>query len=191
MTKERLEELTSYFPKFHQMNDSARLNLIESIKWRRDEIRLFGKAHLIPRRHSWYGDPGAQYSYSGISLPINPWNKDLIELKLMVEDAASTKFNGVLCNLYEDGQHSNGWHSDDESELERPVTVASLTFGAERTFQLRQKGSTKIEHRLELEDGSLLIMKPPFQDIFQHQIAKTKKKVGLRLNLTFRKVELR
>jgi alkylated DNA repair dioxygenase AlkB len=140
--------------------------------------------------HAWYGDQGAHYSYSGISLPINEWSPQLSKLKARVEEKVGVTFNGVLCNLYESGLHSNGWHSDDEKELLRPITVASVSLGEQRTFQLRRKGQTRIEARVELESGSLFIMKAPFQEKWQHQIAKSKKVLGKRLNLTFRKVDV-
>lgn len=189
MQKSNYREISSYLPSFHVLSEAQKHLLIEEINWRQDEIKLFGKTHPVPRKHAWYADPDASYSYSGIELPINPWTEQLLELKEKVETVCEQRFNGVLLNLYSSGSHSNGWHSDDERELIRPITVASLSYGQERDFQLRRKDSSRIDERVLLEDGSLFIMRPPFQEQWQHKIAKTKKKIGERVNLTFRLVD--
>lgn len=189
-TYQDYRKISEYHPNFLPMNSDEIENLINSISWRQDEISMFGKTHKIPRHHAWYADSKANYSYSGIELPINPWTKLLSSLKRKVEEKSGLSFNGVLLNLYKDGQHSNGWHADDERELVKPIGVASLSFGAEREFQIRQKGQSKIGEKLLLESGSLFIMKAPFQEVFQHQIAKSKKVKERRINLTFRQVRL-
>ncbi|MNT49849.1 hypothetical protein D3C72_1867260 [compost metagenome] len=94
--------------------------------------------------------------------------------------------NGVLLNYYRDGQDSMGWHSDDEPELGRNPTVASLNLGGSRRFDLRRKGGSRIEHSLELGHGALLVMSGPTQHHWQHQVAKTRTPCAPRLNLTFR-----
>ena len=79
-----------------------------------------------------------------------------------------------------------GWHSDDEPELGRDPLIASLNLGGTRRFDLRRKGTTRIGHSLELGDGSLLVMGGQTQHHWQHQVAKTRKPVAPRINLTFR-----
>lgn len=49
--------------------------------WRQDHIKLYGKVIPLPRLTSWYGDPGMNYTYSGIPCEPNPWNKGLAWLK--------------------------------------------------------------------------------------------------------------
>lgn len=163
---------------------------MEKINWRQDEITLYGKTHAIPRLHAWYGDPEADYSYSRIPLPRNDWFFELRDLKEKVEKKTGFRFNSVLANLYREGSDSNGWHSDNEKELVAPVTVASISLGAPRDFQFRRVGQTKCEETLLLEHGSLLLMKSPCQELWQHQVPKRKKVSGPRLNLTFRLVGL-
>jgi len=162
--------------------------LKESLNWRIDQIRIFGKLFDIPRMHAWYGDEDSYYSYSNISLPINPWTKELLFLKQKIEKEFSLRFNGVLCNYYRDGVDSNGWHSDDEKELIRPTHIIGLSFGDNRSMQFRLKGQKKKSVDLELNSGSLIYMKAPHQDFWQHQIPKRKNKKE-RINLTFRLVE--
>ena len=81
-----------------------------------------------------------------------------------------------------------GWHSDDEASLGTNPLIASLNLGAARRFDFRRKGTSRIGHSLELGHGSLLVMAGATQHHWQHQIAKTRKASGLRLNLTFRRI---
>lgn len=164
--------------------------LKSQVNWRQDNITLFGKTHAIPRYHAWYGDPGAFYKYSRIAMPINDWHPVIKEIKTEVEKVTKLKFNSVLLNYYRDGLDSNGWHSDNESELIKPIHVASVSLGAIRDMQFRRVGLTKVERSLSLESGSLLVMKSPLQEYWQHQIPKRKKVNEGRINLTFRLVSI-
>lgn len=178
-----------YYSDFIKSQEKLYPILREKINWRSDDISLFGKTHPIPRLHAWYGDEGAEYRYSKIQLPRNEWTPELLKLKNQVENFTGLKFNSVLCNFYRDGSDSNGWHSDDESELVKPVNIASLSFGDARTMQFRPKGESKVKVSLELESGSLVVMKNPHQENWQHQIPKRAGRSG-RINLTFRLVKV-
>jgi alkylated DNA repair dioxygenase AlkB len=109
----------------------------------------------------------------------------LLEIKNRIEPVAGLTFNRVLLNLYRDGRDSVSWHTDAEPELGRNPVIASVSFGASRKFQLRHL-HTKEKIELELTHGSLLIMQGELQHYWQHQIPKTNKTVGERINLTFR-----
>lgn len=185
-----LEECLSYIPNAIANEEELYSRLESGIAWRKDEITFFGKKHSIPRLHAWYGDDGADYSYSGIKLPREDWNQDLIEIKKVVEEFSGLSFNGVLLNYYRNGEDSNGWHSDDEKELLRPISVASVSLGMGRDMQFRRKGESKTLKKVFLESGSLLVMKEPCQENFQHQIPKRKNVEEGRINLTFRRVEV-
>ena len=118
-----------------------------------------------------------------------PLSLVLKKIKTRIEEVSEVKFNTVLLNLYRDGSDSNGWHSDDEPELGRNPVIASLSFGAERVFQLRNKSDKSLRKNILLEDGSLLLMKGATQHNWQHQIPKSKKITRPRINLTFRSIE--
>ena len=80
-----------------------------------------------------------------------------------------------------------GWHADDEKELGQNPVIGSVTFGETRNFQMRhnsQKELKKVD--IPLSNGSLLLMKGATQHFWQHQIPKTSKEMGARVNLTFR-----
>ncbi|MGB2427693.1 MAG: alpha-ketoglutarate-dependent dioxygenase AlkB family protein [Alteromonas sp.] len=161
--------------------------LAESLAWRQDTIRLYGKEHKIPRQQCWYGEPEAIYHYSGLDLTPLPWSDELFTLKQACESTSQAHFNSVLANWYQHGQHSMGMHSDDEPELGTQPTIASLSLGAERNFIFKHKHD-KSRHSLLLEHGSLLIMRGMTQNYWQHGINKTARDIGGRINLTFRQI---
>ena len=163
--------------------------LLDLVEWEQHIIRIRGREIASPRLSAWYGDPDARYRYSGLSLDPRPWLPPTLALKARVETICAVPFNSVLLNLYRDGSDSMGWHSDDEPELgERPV-IASLSLGETRRFRLRHRRRRDLDPvALDLESGSLLIMQGDTQRFWKHQIPKTKRTVGPRINLTFRSI---
>jgi alkylated DNA repair dioxygenase AlkB len=163
--------------------------LIEQIPWRSEVINLWGKEHLQPRLTAWFGDAGARYTYSGLSLEPLPWTNLLSTLRGRVEALAETEFNSVLLNYYRDHRDSMGMHSDDEPELGRNPVIASLSFGAQRTFVLKHKFNKTLKPlHVELASGSLLVMKGATQHHWKHGINKLARPCGPRVNLTFRRI---
>jgi alkylated DNA repair dioxygenase AlkB len=144
---------------------------------------VYGKRYVQPRLTAWYGE--ARYTYSGLTLQPLPLTPLLEQLRAAVEHATGRRYNSVLLNYYRDGADSMGMHSDDEPELGAEPVIASLSYGATRTFTLRHKRSKRTV-KLDLTDGSLLLMAGKFQANWHHGIAKTAKVVGPRINLTFR-----
>jgi alkylated DNA repair dioxygenase AlkB len=134
---------------------------------------------------AWFGDGGEPYTYSGLTLKPHPWSSDLMDLKSQCDDKGGVRFNSMLANLYRDGKDSVSWHSDDEPELGRNPTIASISLGAERRFDLRHKKTGETIKEI-LPSGSLVIMSGECQHHWIHQIAKTKKVTDPRINLTFR-----
>ena len=165
--------------------------LTETVAWRQEPIRLFGRDVMQPRLTAWYGGAGAAYRYSGLHLEPLPWLPELQELRQRLEVAVGAPFNSVLLNLYRTGQDSMGWHADDEPELGPEPVIASVTLGATRTFRLRPRRAQQLEHlplSLPLTSGSLLVMRGPTQRHWLHALPKTARPVGPRLNLTFRHI---
>ncbi|MCL6275658.1 alpha-ketoglutarate-dependent dioxygenase AlkB [Muricauda sp. 2012CJ35-5] len=178
----------SYFPSFLTDNDASILfeHLSTKTPWKQDEITLFGKTHPQPRLTALYANNQNSYSYSGITMNPHAFSVELKQLKQAVERACQTTFTSCLLNYYRNGKDSNGWHSDDEKELGENPIIASVSLGAERFFNLRHKTDKTLKHKLLLEHGSLLLMQGATQHNWQHQVPKTSKKIGGRINLTFR-----
>jgi alkylated DNA repair dioxygenase AlkB len=163
--------------------------LIEQTPWRTEVINLWGREYQQPRLVAWYGDPGAQYTYSGLSLEPLPWTGLLSTLRSRVEALADAPFNSVLLNYYRDHRDSMGMHSDDEPELGKNPTIASVSLGAQRTFVLKHKFRKELKpSHLTLDHGSLLVMTGATQHNWKHGISKLSRPCGPRVNLTFRRI---
>jgi alkylated DNA repair dioxygenase AlkB len=94
----------------------------------------------------------------------------------------------VLCNYYRDGNDSVGWHSDDEPELGAQPVIASVSFGVTRSFLLQHKKDKTLKTKIELENGSVLIMRGDTQKYYRHAVLKEKAVTQGRINLTFRSI---
>ena len=156
--------------------------------WEQPEMVMFGKKHAQAGLSTWFTDSGIAYQYSGIVREAHPMTSLLTKIGAMCTAHTGAQFNSVLVNLYRDGQDSVSWHSDNEAVNGKEPTIASVSLGATRRFDLRHK-ETKEMVRADLEDGSLLVMSGLSQHCWVHQIAKTKTPVGPRINLTFRQVQ--
>jgi alkylated DNA repair dioxygenase AlkB len=156
------------------------------LPWRQDRVRVFGRAHPIPRMHAWVADAGATYRWSGLHLDPSPWTPGLQELRSAVEEALGLPLRGVLANLYRDGADRMGWHSDDEPELGPEPLVVSLSLGAPRDLRLRPRpGGRGAPFSVRLGDGDLFGMAGPTQAHWQHCIPP-RRSAGPRISLTFR-----
>ena len=179
-----------YFSHFFDTVKSQSLMqaLIDRIDWKHEKIKLFGREVWQPRLTAYYGDQGKPYAYSHISLDPNPWTVELRFIKEKIESVSGHQFTSVLLNYYRDGQDSMGWHSDDEKELGLNPVIGSVSFGTPRKFMLKHKKDKTLKSSVMLENGSLLLMQGTTQHHWYHQIPKTKKPLGARINLTFRKI---
>ena len=177
-----------YYPNFFESNraDEFFEKLKNEIPWQQDNITVFGKTHPQPRLTALFGNEGKPYSYSNIVMQPNTWNPLLLFIKNEIEEICQENFTTVLLNYYRDGKDSNGWHADNEKELGRNPVIVSVSFGSERSFHLQHNTIKEQKLKINLEHGSLLIMKGTTQHYWKHQIPKTAKEIGPRINLTFR-----
>lgn len=159
--------------------------LLQETVWREETVLVYGKRHLQPRLSAWHGD--AAYTYSGLRLQPAPFTPLLASLRDAVQATTGCEFNSVLVNYYRDQRDSMGMHSDDEPELGPQPAIASLSFGAARSFILKHKYNNKTV-RVELTDGSLLLMSGDTQKYWLHGINKMTRTLQGRINLTFRKI---
>lgn len=167
--------------------DALFASLLRDTPWQQDEILMFGKRLPLPRLTAWYGDPTRSYTYSGIAMQPHDWTESLRSLKTCVEAIAGVSFTSALLNFYRTGQDGVSWHADDEPELDPEAPIASVSLGATRRFSFKhQRDRALPKLHVELAHGSVLVMLPPTQEHWLHQIAKTRKPVGSRVNLTFR-----
>lgn len=163
--------------------------LLAEIPWRHDEVVIYGRRIRTARQVAWYGERDFAYTYSGATRTALAWTERLLAIKARVEAQMATvspvRFNACLLNLYADGSQGMAWHSDDEGALVAGAPIASLSFGAARTFAFRHKASGE-SRKMELQHGQLMVMRGDTQRHWQHAVMKSARVKTPRVSLTFR-----
>lgn len=157
----------------------------ERLVWEQPEVLVYGRRHPTPRLASFLAARGVSYRYSGVVHHGQGWPRWFEPLLDRVRDQCGAAFNGCLFNCYRTGEDRMGWHADDEPEIDASQPIASLSLGATRTFQFRQRQGEQ-RHALDLADGDLLVMTPPCQRDWLHALPVRKRINAERINLTFR-----
>ena len=180
----------SYFPKYLDNSSADKLfeTLLERNQWEREILKIYGKSISAPRLTSWFSDPMVSYRYSGKKRIGKPFTPELFQLRQILNARLNVHFNFVLANFYRDGKDYVGWHADDEPDLGSRPLIASISLGESRRFRVRHN-SRKVTESIDLVHGSLLIMRGQSQSHFKHCLAKTKRLVNSRINLTFRTIQ--
>lgn len=176
---------------YHELFDKEKADTYfdhfkKEVPWQQDDIKVFGKMYPQPRLTALYGNNGKPYSYSNITMEPHLFTEALLEIKEKIESVTDAVFTTCLLNRYRHGKDSNGWHADNEKALGPNPVIASVTLGQERYFHLKHREKKHLKHKILLQHGSLLLMQGTTQQHWLHQIAKTAKPIGERINLTFR-----
>ena len=112
----------------------------------------------------------------------------------------NVQYNAVLVRLYFDGSDQITWHTDGRTFLGEQPTIASLSLGAARTFELRKMTNVwpcagtpdgGVDKRvspisLVCNGGDLLVMKGKTQQHWHHRVPAEKSARGPRININFR-----
>lgn len=178
-----------YIPTIFNEKDSIFYfnKLFQNIPWENDKIQIFGKEIITKRKVAWFGSQPFKYTYSKNTRTALPWSKELLKIKEIIEKKTGEEFNSCLLNLYHDGNEAMGWHTDNEKELKENGTIASVSFGVARKFSFKHRRSNEIIS-IQLENGSLLLMKGETQKHWLHRLHPSKKISEMRINLTFRTI---
>lgn len=161
--------------------------VMSEVAWEQAELVMFGRKVREPRLGAWHSVDGSAYTYSGSARRSNPVTPTLSALLDRVSDHTGAAFNSVLANLYRDGQDHLGWHADNEACNGPEPTIASVSLGAERYFDLRHRTSGE-RCRVLLPHGSLLVMSGALQRHWVHRVPRMTRVAAPRVNLTFRLV---
>lgn len=160
----------------------SRLTLIDNLP-----IKIYGRVCYQKRAVGFYSDSSSGFKYSGQLLQSQPLPDFLRIILEDVNKSLETDFNGILVNLYKDGQDSIGFHSDSEQDLAKGGTVASISIGASRTFRIRSKSNAIPEKAISTSHGQLLVMQGNFQKEFTHGIPAESGVSNPRFSLTLRR----
>jgi alkylated DNA repair dioxygenase AlkB len=169
-----------YIPGFLAADEAATLfaELHRSTTWRADSRMMYGRRVLVPRETAARGTDCPQ-----------TWSPALLRVRARLEATLGTAFDYVFINRYRNGNDSVAWHNDDDAERDPRRTIASLSLGATRTFELRPLRASGLNHRkiaVDLADGDLVVMRGATQLNYEHRIPKQPRVAGERINLTFR-----
>jgi alkylated DNA repair dioxygenase AlkB len=172
----------------HFFKEDVFAPLVDETPWKQDKMKIYGKEVDFPRLTAWYGDSDEVYVYSGVvNVPVK-FSQLLNSIKQAAEQQCGQQFNSALLNYYRSGNDSMGWHSDNESELGVNPVIASVSFGASRVFQFKHKQQKNAKVSIALNNGDLLVMQGQTQHNWLHQVPKTSKAPGARINITFRHI---
>lgn len=169
------KESTSYFD-----------HILHGFSWKQEQIKLYDKWVLQPRLTAFCGDLSRDLEYSEKVIKPQHWTEMMLDLKLKTEALCNHTFTHALFNLYRDGKDSVSWHRDKVQNWGVDPVIASISLGAARIFQFRNYKDKSLVRSLELTPGSLLIMKGTTQRYWEHQVPKTTRRIGPRINITFR-----
>jgi alkylated DNA repair dioxygenase AlkB len=173
--------------------DAWLADLRHQVPWKQEAITLFGRTHALPRLTCWMADPGYRYRYSGIEQQPVPWLSSLGPLRQRLESLCGHELNALLLNHYRDGNDAMGCHADDEPELVPDASIVSISLGASRTLRFKPKPRSPLAAgsdplNLELGQGDLLVMDPPTQQHWLHELPRRRRVQSARINLTFRRL---
>jgi len=152
--------------------------------------KRFNKIVKVPRGQASYTlneDIHYNYGVSGGS-PINEVMDDKLKaITKKVNDVLKTNFNTILMNVYKDGHDCIGFHMDKEKDWVEGTGFATLAFGAERDFLVRENETKKTTTILHT-NGSVIYCPYPLNHTHQHSIPKRLKIKDWRISLTFREI---
>lgn len=150
-----------------------------------------------PRQECFMSDdPGRTYSYGSAARdrtytasPMHPVVRGIME---RINVSLGAAFNVCVLNHYESEREHLGWHADDSPEQDQEHPICVVSFGAERELWVRLQGATghtPPEDRFLMTEGSLFVMPAGYQNTHFHKIPKGDRPCGLRVSLTYRKLD--
>ena len=175
-------------PSIIQINEEEYQKLWDSHPLEKHRIFIFNKYHLVPR---WQQAYGKNYKFSGNVAKAKKITNQLKKYLDWANDnelkrGRSNNLNGILVNWYKNGDDYIGWHSDDETQLDKNSSIYTISLGSERTFKIREKKNKLNVNKFTLENNDFLIMGGNFQKYYQHHLPKTKKCKSSRISITLR-----
>ncbi|MCA8986229.1 MAG: alpha-ketoglutarate-dependent dioxygenase AlkB [Planctomycetaceae bacterium] len=148
--------------------------LMSSVNW---------DASMKARKTASFGKP---YDYSQMSYAATEIPACLVNVVEYLKLRLNILFNNCLLNLYETGQNTMGFHSDDVHNLVPGTGVAIVSLGSERIITFRSMDQSQLVD-FRLSPGSMLYMDSDVQKDWMHAIRK-QGDAGPRISLTWRAI---
>ena len=147
--------------------------LVSRVSWRQEKRPMYERVVAVPRLYATLPHDG----------PVPPV---LESARRAISARYGENFSRLSLGYYRSGQDSVAWHGDYVARRLQSATVATISVGAPRTFQLRRKaGRDRIT--LALGWGDLLVMGGTCQRTWEHAVPKTRQ-AAARIAIMFRPV---
>ena len=165
-------------------------SLLEKL-WQADlevqpKFTMYNRECRMRRNIGFFSDESIGYKYTNQMAKSKPLTPEMKQLLNHVNTLTNRNFNGLLFNLYLDGNDYIGAHRDDESALDKDGVVA-LSLGATRKFRIRDYQTKKILIDYPTKNGELMWMRGSrFHKDLTHEVPVEKRVKTPRLSITFR-----
>ena len=173
--------------------------IVSNARWFRVKYKSgrFGKQCETPCWTTFYGGQTEYQPYE----PVPEWLQPLVD-EVSRDLNMPVPFIAMLLRLYFDGNDEIAWHTDGRTFLGNAPTIASLSFGANATFEMRRMhnvwppldGSAgdcidrnTPQRNFVVGDGDMLVMMGETQRHWHHRVPKEKGRMP-RLNINFRMI---
>lgn len=170
---------------FYDASYSQQL-LCELLKYEFEDLCFYGRNYIPRRKIIRFGENGLCYNFSGTSVPAQPWTATLLSIKQDVEKKTGQSYNYALLNLHPDGFAKIAAHKDDKEDLEAGSIVSTISLGATRALIFSRKDFPS--HKVQLKSGSLLLIKPPTNEYWTHEILVQPQVNNPLISVTFRNI---
>jgi alkylated DNA repair dioxygenase AlkB len=158
---------------------------------KKPKVFVYGEWRHQQRNVGFFSDESYGYFFSGQCARAQKLSPALKTLLAAINDDYGAEFNGMLINHYENGTNKISAHADDETALDANVGVVTLSYGAERTFRVRQKVPKKagpVVCDATTKDCVALQMRGPrFQKDLTHEVPEQRRVLRERFSITFRR----
>ena len=135
-------------------------------------------------RRSYYPQNGQNFTDTGSNIIRIDVNADGL---LDTQQSLGTNFNTILLNKYKDREDCIGFHRDRETRWAPGSGFATLSFGAERDFQVKHEASGETKTYVH-KNGEVIYLPCPMNQENFHSVPKRKKVKDCRISLTFREI---
>ena len=160
-----------HVPGFTEGADQLLEHFIAAGRWEQHQRWMYDEVVWEPRLHS--------------ALELADAPPPVARIVAALSARYGVRLDTLGLNLYRDGADSVAWHGDRVGRVLLEPLVATVTFGATRTFALRPKGGGE-SLRLRPAHGGLIVMGGRCQHDWEHGVPKTAEPVGPRISLTIR-----
>jgi alkylated DNA repair dioxygenase AlkB len=162
-----------YAPGWLSGHESMLQELVSTVRWHQEERAMYERVVTVPRLYA--------------TLPRDGRIPALLEdARGVLGSRYAEDFERLSLGYYRSGEDSVAWHGDYVARRLPTATVATISVGAPRTFQLRHKAGRQ-RVTLALGWGDLLVMGGTCQRTWEHAIPKVKQ-AAPRVAIMFRPI---